>query len=147
LQVLDDLAVGGVTGLPQALERLATTLGRRSLVVVFSDLLLDPSLLSSPLGLLLARGHEVAVLQVLDPSEVALPAEWGRVTLTDPEGLEQPFSCDAAAAAADYQRMMAAHLEHCRLLCTSVAADHLLFTTDQPVAQVLGEWLERRRRR
>lgn len=147
LQVLDDLTVSGATGLPAALERLSATLNRRSLVVVFSDLLLDPALLSAPLGLLQARGHEVTLLQVLDPSEVALPATWGRVTLTDPEGVEQPFSCDAATAAADYQRAMAAHLEHCRTVCTMVGVDHLLLTTDQPVAQVLGEWLARRRRR
>jgi len=58
--------------LPKALEELAAVVKGRSMIFIFSDLLdLDPEALSS-VRLLGARGHDVSVVQVLDPDEADL---------------------------------------------------------------------------
>lgn len=147
VQALEETTPAGVCDLAAILRTTVDRLTRRSLVVVISDLLCEVAPLIAPAADLAARGHDLAVIQVLDRSEIALPVEWGRVTLTDPEGREEPFSCDTAAAHDAYDQAMAAHVETCRASFTAVRADHLLVTGDQPVAQVLGAWLERRRRR
>jgi len=58
------------TDLPAALGTLATTLKRRSLIVLVSDLFNDPDQLNFVLGQLHHRGHEVVVFQVLDTLEM-----------------------------------------------------------------------------
>ena len=146
-QVLEASKPAGMGDLATVLRSTAERLTRRCLVVVLSDLLCEIAPLLPPAAELATRGHELAVIQVLDPTELDLPAEWGRVTMTDPEGREQPFSCDTAQAHAAYNQMMAAHVAECRHALTGVRADHLLMTSGQPVAQVLGAWLEHRRRR
>jgi len=147
IQVLENSRPTGTCDLAAILRSTADLLTRRSLVVVVSDLLCEITPLLPPAAELAARGHELVVIQVLDPTEVELPESWGRVTLTDPEGHEEPFSCDTAAAQRAYNHAMAAHVAECRTGCAGVRADHLLMISDQPVAQVLGAWLERRRRR
>ncbi|MBA3697259.1 MAG: DUF58 domain-containing protein [Planctomycetes bacterium] len=147
MQVLESSRPVGACDLLAILRSAADSLTRRSLVVVVSDLLCEVAPLMPAAADLAARGHELAVIQVLDQTEVALPAEWGRVTMTDPEGREEPFSCDTADAQSAYDRAMAAHVGECRNLLAGVRADHLLMTTNQALAQVLGAWLERRRRR
>lgn len=145
--LLEGSTARGIADLPQVLRAAGDQLTRRSLVVLISDLLCDIAPLVQPAADLAARGHELAVIQVLDRTEVELPAAWGRVTMTDPEGAEQPFSCDAAEARESFAQAMAAHIAQCRNVCAGVRADHVLFISDEPVAQVLGAWLARRRRR
>lgn len=147
VQALESTKPTGTCDLGGVLRLTADHLTRRSLVVVVSDLLCEIALVIPPAADLVARGHELVVIQVLDPTELDLPAEWGRVTMTDPEGHEAPFSCDASEAHSAYNQAMAAHVTGCRNAFAGVRADHLLMTSDQPVAQVLGAWLERRRRR
>lgn len=146
-QVLEAGKPSGTCDLAVVLRSATDLLKRRSLVVVVSDLLCDPVPLLPPAADLAARGHELAFIQVLDATELDLPAEWGRVTMTDPEGHEQPFSCDTAEARAAFNQTMAAHVAECRNACAAARADHLLMGSGEPVAQVLGAWLERRRRR
>lgn len=144
---LEATTARGTGDLAQVLRATGDQLTRRSLVVLISDLLCDVGPLVQPAADLAARGHELAVIQVLDRTEVELPAGWGRVTMLDPEGAEQPFSCDTGEARDAFAQAMAAHIAQCRAVFTGVRADHVLFISDEPAAQVLGSWLERRRRR
>lgn len=147
LSDLDGLTWRGTSDLARLAGSLGTYLKRRSLIVVISDLLCDPSELAGPLGTLSARGHDLAVLQVLDRSEIALPAEWGLSQLSDPEARTAAFTCDAAAAKAGYDQAMHAHLGACRRILAACQGDHVLAVTDTSVADTLGDWLHRRRRR
>ena len=60
---------------PAPLEEIAATLRRRGLIVLISDLLAPIDLLRTRLGYLTSRGHDVLVLRVLDPAEVAFGFE------------------------------------------------------------------------
>lgn len=87
---LDAAAPGGETGLPAALEAAAERLPRRGLVDLVSDLQGEPEPVLAAAARLRARRHELLVLQVLDPDELAPPFE-GPVILEGLEGGELPF--------------------------------------------------------
>jgi hypothetical protein len=147
LQVLSALQWQGRSDLARLIQSLGERLRRRTLIVLISDLLCPSGDLARPLGGLCARGHEVAVLQVLDRSEVDLPAAWGLSQLSDPEGRSPGLTCDVAAAKEGFDRAMRAHLTACRKLMAACQGDHVLAITDADVADTLGGWLHRRRRR
>lgn len=126
---------------------LANVLRRRTLVVFVGDLLAPPSELAKPFGALAARGHELACLQVLERSELSLPAAWGACAVRDPEGRVPDISCDANDVKIAYDAAIQAHLTACRQTLAGCRADHHLAPTDHPVADVLGAWLHRRRQR
>lgn len=56
----------------KGLERLAAPATRRGLVVLLSDLLDEPTAISASLDRLLHRGHDCALVWVLDPDELDL---------------------------------------------------------------------------
>ncbi len=133
--------------LPVLLTGLAARLERRALIVLLSDLLTDAATLAQPLASLAGRGHDLAVVQVLERSEVALPADWGRSQFTDPEGVVAAVTSDTALAKRGYDAAMAAHLQACRQVCAGCRCDHQLAITDEDVGAVLGRWLARRQGR
>lgn len=145
--LLGHLPTAGASDLPRLLADLGARLERRTLLVVVSDLLVDPAELAKPLGALAARGHDLALIQVLDRSECALPAEWGAALLTDPEGRHGDVPCDADAAKAGFDTAMRDHVQACRRVAAGCRADHELAVTDEGAADVLGRWLHRRWRR
>jgi uncharacterized protein (DUF58 family) len=69
-QLLETATPSGPTDLAAVIGQLAARLTRRSLVIVISDLLDQPEHILAGLGQLTHRGHEVLVLQVLDPREL-----------------------------------------------------------------------------
>ena len=72
LATLGALEAGQGTAAEPALRRVVHQLRRRGLVVFVSDLLLDRELALKALRFLRHRGHQVLVLHVMDPGEVAL---------------------------------------------------------------------------
>lgn len=87
---LDAAAPGGETHLAAALDAAAERLPRRGLAVLVSDLQGEPESVLAAAARLRARRHELLVLQVLDPDELAPPFE-GPVILEGLEGGELPF--------------------------------------------------------
>jgi uncharacterized protein (DUF58 family) len=108
LTLIDDMLAGvrpaGVADFSQALRELSTRLSRRSLVLVFTDLLGSPEAMRKALRALRAQKHEVLVLQVLDPSEMELPWD-GQVRVESLEG-GAPLSLDAAILREPYRERM-----------------------------------------
>jgi len=147
LTELGGLRWSGAGDLPRLLGTLGGQLRRRALVIVLSDLLGDVHAFSRALGALAARGHDLAAVQVLDPSELSLPEAWGRSRLSDPENVAPAVDCDSAAAKTTYDAAMRVHLAACRRAAAASRADHLLADTARPVGEVLGAWLHARGRR
>lgn len=129
------------------LTAVADHLHRRSLIVFIGDLLAEPAPLAAAAARAASRGHEVAVIQVLDASELALPAEWGRSLLVDPEGDIADVTCDAAEAKASYDAAIAAHLAELHRRLSAARADHVLVKSGDDPAAALARWLLGRRRR
>ncbi len=84
LRHLNAMESGGGTDAETALRDVALRLKRKGLVVLVSDLLVDPAGTAKALLYLQRTGHEVLVFHLIDPGERTLPAT-GRAPLVDPE--------------------------------------------------------------
>ena len=91
LSHLGDAGTGVATAAPDALAQAASLVRRPGLIVLVSDLLLDPEPVLAATRTLRAMGHDIVVLHIMDPAEREL-AEPGDALFTDPE------SGDALAA-------------------------------------------------
>ncbi|MBI5883913.1 MAG: DUF58 domain-containing protein [Elusimicrobia bacterium] len=139
---LERSAPGGETRLGPVLEKAASQLKRRSVVVLVSDLLGDAPAVVAALKALKARRHEVMVLQVLDPRERTLDFN-GPVLF---ESLEDrsTLSVDADAVRQAY----CSEFERCQRLYE--AAFHGaniaygVFSTAVPWDMALGRFLSER---
>lgn len=134
------------TDLPGALNQLAARLGRRSLVILISDLFDDPDGLLDVLGQLHHRGHEVLIFQVMDPTErdfdlgqtshgvtVIEDMETGAEFEAEPHMIQHLVQKEIAAFLArldDGVRRFGLHLVRC--------------LTSDPVEKVLREYLHTR---
>lgn len=95
---LDAAAPGGETGLPAVLEAACEGLPRRGLIALVSDLQGEPGAVLAAAARLRARRHEMLVVQVLDPDELAPPFE-GTVLLEGLEGGVLPFDASECGEA------------------------------------------------
>jgi uncharacterized protein (DUF58 family) len=69
--LLEEVKPHGETRLMEVLHELAETIRQRALVVIISDLFVEPELLRGCFQHLRFRKHDVAVFHLLDPQEVA----------------------------------------------------------------------------
>jgi uncharacterized protein (DUF58 family) len=145
MAALEREPVGRATNLDKPLEEIAATVRKRGLVVLISDLLAPIGSLTTKLGYLRSRGHDVIVLRVLDPAELgftfSLPAmfqdvESGRELYVDP-----------AAAKEQYLKRFAAHAASIQQSCVDLGIEYKLVTTDRPLELVLLDLLKARMRR
>jgi uncharacterized protein (DUF58 family) len=139
LATLGTLEAGAGTAAEPALRRVVHQLRQRGLVVLISDLLLDRDLALKALRFLRHRGHQVLVLHLMDPAEVALggPAE---ARFEDPETSEAVVlrPRDWAGAYGETVR----HVVHeWRLACRRHGIAYHRVTTDTPYGVVLREAL------
>jgi uncharacterized protein (DUF58 family) len=144
LASLAGLRGSGTTDARGAIREVALRMRRRGLVVLISDLLVDPEETLRALHFLRHRGHEVLVFHLMDPGERDLP-QAGDAVFFDPED-ESEVRTDSAGLRPDYRRAVEEAVRSWRLECRRMGADYHLFTTDTPLGTVLGEYLEKRSR-
>jgi uncharacterized protein (DUF58 family) len=139
LATLGALEAGQGTAAEPALRRVVGQLRRRGLVVFVSDLLLDRDLALKALRFLRHRGHQVLVLHVMDPAEVALtgPAE---ARFEDPETGAAVVLRPRDWAGA-YQETVRGVVHQWRLACRRHGIAYHQVTTDTPYGTVLRESL------
>jgi uncharacterized protein (DUF58 family) len=120
----------------------AETLPRRGMVVVVSDLLGDRDGLFQGLGLLRRRGHDLALLHVMDDDELDFPFEGP----TRFEGLELPaeVACNPRALREGYLAAVQGFLTDVRSRAAALHCDYALVRTGEPVAGALVRFLSRR---
>ena len=130
------------TGAP--LREVAARLRRRGLVVLLSDLLIEPEETLLALRFLRHRGHEVLVFHLLDPGEKQLPAvadarfvepETGEEMAVRVSDIRSEYEAAVQAALADWRRQLQPH-----------GIDHVVIDTDQPLAHALRAYLHKRSR-
>ncbi|HMP78926.1 MAG TPA: DUF58 domain-containing protein [Pirellulaceae bacterium] len=143
LQGLAGLRPAGRSATASVVHQLAETTPSRGLFVLFSDLLEEPSELMHALHHLRYRHHELIVCQVLAPEEVNFPFD-AATRFRDLEGNQDHCDVDPQAVRREYLRQVQAHLSEIRQACHQVEADYLLTTTDQPVDDVLIDFLAAR---
>ena len=142
---LEKEAAGNSTDLTKPLKRIVELVNKRGLMVLISDLLAPVDELENQLGQLTASGHEVIVFRVLDPREVDFDFE-DALLFHDAE-TEKDFFIDPRAAQKRYLTQFGEHDKVIRTLCHKLGAQYLPITSDQPLEQVLSDFLRQRRNR
>ncbi len=142
---LEKPAAGNSTDLTKPLQRIVELVNKRGLMVLISDLLAPVDELENQLGQLTASGHEVIVFRVLDPREVDFDFE-DSLLFHDAE-TEKDFFIDPRAAKKRYLTQFGEHDKVIRTLCHKLGAQYLPVTSDQPLDQVLSDFLRQRRNR
>lgn len=130
LAALADPGGGRGSDAPGALDQAARLIRRPGLVILVSDLLVDPAEAERALRRLRAGGHDVTVLHVLDPAERDLTLA-GDAIYVDPEtGEEVPATI--ADVREVYRATVRGALAEWRSRCAAAGASYETVLTDAP---------------
>lgn len=143
LSLLARLKPQGQTDAGRSLNQLAAMIKHSSLIMVFSDLLMDAEPVISALRRLRHGGHDVILFHVLDEAEVGFPFS-GLVELEDPES-SQKLEVDADSFRSDYLQEVAAFREIFRRECFQSGIDYVPLDTSMPFDRALTQYLAMRR--
>jgi uncharacterized protein (DUF58 family) len=143
LSSLENIEPGARTSVGGALHEMAERIRRRGLMILFSDLLDDPSRVMNGLKHFRHRGHEVVVFHILDPSELSL-AFSGEVQFVDKETGER-LRTRPWFLGAEYRKDVNDWIDELDRTCKRNAIDYNLITTDTPFDHALVSYLNKRR--
>jgi uncharacterized protein (DUF58 family) len=133
------------TQLYEVLARIAETYPRRGMMILISDLLVDPADTLRGLRLMRQLGHDVLVLHLMDDDELDFPfARPARF-----EGLESDdhLTCNPRALREGYLQALDRFLETVRHGCARDNIDYALIRTSMPLDAALTAFLKYRQRR
>jgi uncharacterized protein (DUF58 family) len=140
LRELSRVTPGGSTNLAGALRALVESSARPGLVVLISDFL-DPGPVLAALGQVRAAGHDLALVQVLDPTELDPELE-GDLSLVDAESeTSVEVTADGAAIEA-YLLRIAGLIEELRGFCRRHGASYVR-TTGEDLTLVMRRFVAR----
>lgn len=142
LESLENLAPTGTTDLVTTAAVLAEKLPRRSLVVVFSDLLDDREEALKKLLQLKSRKHDVAVFHVLDAWELEFPFDDPTLFLSMED--EQKLEVHPRDIKQSYLEEFQAFLSRTQRACAEADVEYNLVRTDEALDAVLLRFLARR---
>ena len=139
LDTLAEMKAEGKTGLADSLHKAAETIRQRALVVVVSDLYIEPEILNSCFQHLRFRKHDVAVFHLLDQSEVDF--DFDRPTrFMDMEG-GAPIMTDPNLVGKQYRKAISGYLADLRTVMRDAAVDYHRANSGDPVGDVLARFL------
>ena len=142
---LEKPAAGQSTSISKPLERIVELVNKRGLMVLISDLLAPAEELEEKLGRLTVSGHDVAVFRILDPREIDFDFE-DALLFHDVES-EKDLFIEPAAAKRNYLKRFTEHGDAARAICQKLGVDYLPVITDEPLDQVLSNYLRQRQQR
>jgi len=144
LRRLQQVRARGTTDPGEALKTSALRLRRKGLVVLVSDLLLEPELTIRALRFLRHRGHQVMVFHLLDPGERELEGA-GNVRFRDPETGDE-LRVDVPEMRRDYRAAVDQAVDEWRRSLRPHGIDYHLLDTSLPLARALRLALDKRSR-
>lgn len=135
----------GETQLPAALDELAETVRQRALIVIVSDLFVEPEALRRSFEHLRFRKHDVAVFHLLDPLE--LDFDFRRpMRFVDLEGGPSIFA-EPNVIATRYLAAVQDYLERLKQIVLESAIDYHRVNLSDDYEHVLARFLTGRTRR
>jgi uncharacterized protein (DUF58 family) len=145
LAVLANLKPAGKTDVAGCLHQLAAMIRSKSLVMVFSDLLTEPSPVLQSLHHLRHRGNEIILFHILDEAEVHFPFE-GVIEFEDVEDHDK-LTLDARGMRTDYLGAVSEFREMYRSECAKASIDYVAMDTSVSFDKALMEYLLQRQKR
>lgn len=142
LTTMEGLKAEGESKLAPALDRLSEGLVRRSIVVIFSDLLDGGLDALSGMARLRARKHDVVLFHTLDPDELDFPFEDSTEFLSMEDS--RRVQIDARALKEAYLQELSAFLDKAENGARSAHVEYIRARTDQPAGQLVARFLAQR---
>jgi uncharacterized protein (DUF58 family) len=142
IDVLERTLPRGDANHGRAMHQVAERLGKRSLVIVVSDLFTPVNKVREGLARLRHDRHETIVLQILDRDEIEFPfRKWSRF-----RGLEgeRAMLLEPALMRKVYIDNFKTHRRGLEEACRSLGVEFFPFVTDQPVIAAITQLLHRR---
>lgn len=140
--VLDELGTieaSGETGLADVLHETAERVPQRALIVVVSDLFIEPGVVRNCFEHLRFRKHDVAVFHLMEQNE--LEFEFDRpMRFVDMEGGE-PILADPTVIGAQYRRAMEMYLESMDEVIRDTEVDYHRIYIHEDYGDVLARFL------
>lgn len=144
LSHLDRMTASGGPRLDELLQHVVRLIHRRSVVLLFSDLLEEADGIKEAFQQLRFLGHECLVFQVLDRDEIEFPFTDAAVFRDLESGTRR--TVDPTAARQRYLTRFEAFLEDYRQLFRDLEMPHCVVRTDVEPWQALTMFLAERRR-
>jgi uncharacterized protein (DUF58 family) len=139
LKVLEACTPQGETSVASVLQELATSVKRRGLILVISDLLDQPEEVMRGLKQLRSRGSDVMVFHLLDKDELQFPFHEPSLFQDLEEDLK--LLADPEVIRSAYLETIRALIEEYRAACASNLIDYSLFDTSIGLDRALVRYL------
>ena len=118
---------------------LAAKIRKRGMVVMFSDLFLNPDDLAKSLNQFRLRRHEVIVFHVMHQDETTFPFEEN--TLFKGLEIDSQLFTEPRALRESYLKAVERYMSKVKKVCSSMGVDHVLMDTSKPLGAVLSSYL------
>jgi uncharacterized protein (DUF58 family) len=142
--VLEQARPQGEAQLVAVLHELAETVSQRALIVIISDLFVEPEELRSCFQHLRFRKHDTAIFHLLDPQELRF--DFRRpMRFLDMEGGPAIFA-EPNEIAERYHKVLSDYLEQLQQVVLESAVDYHRVSIDEPYEQLLIRFLVGRTR-
>lgn len=142
---LASIKPGGKTNIEKSLKQLAAMLRTKSLVMIFSDLLIDEEPVFRALRQLRHGGHDVILFHVLDEAEVTFPFH-DLHEFIDPETQER-IEVNADQMRADYCKSIGDFRARFKQECFQTGVDYVPLDTSMQFDRALIGYLQTRSHR
>jgi uncharacterized protein (DUF58 family) len=141
LRDLSRVTAGGATDLAAPVRAIVERAPRPGLIAVVSDFL-DPGPVTQALGLSRASGHDLALIQILDPSELDPELE-GDLSLVDSETLASVEVTADGSAIEAYLLRITGLIEELRSFARRHGAVYVRASSDEPLLGLVRRFVAR----
>ncbi len=136
---LEQIEPDNTTDIADPFLALAGQIRQRGLVVLFSDLFIDPDELAKSLQQFRLRRHEVVVFHVMHHDELEFPFQEN--TLFRGIEVEAELHTEPRALRESYLEAVQDYMTKVKKVCATAGIDHVLLDTSKPLDGVLSSYL------
>jgi uncharacterized protein (DUF58 family) len=142
LRALSRVQAGQKTDVVKPLTDLASSLKKKSMVILISDMLDDEERIINTLTNLRAMGNDIITFHIMDDAELNFPFNEASEFI-DMENSESYITSPAAIRKA-YLKNINEFLAYCKKQCQTSGIDYCLMNTREPLDQALSSYITKR---
>jgi uncharacterized protein (DUF58 family) len=142
LRALSRVQAGQQTDVVKPLTDLASSLKKKSMVILISDMLDDEERIINTLTNLRAMGNDIITFHIMDDAELNFPFNEASEFI-DMENSESYITSPAAIRKA-YLKNINEFLAYCKKQCQTSGIDYCLMNTREPLDQALSSYITKR---
>jgi len=141
IDLLNSMELSGKTRFDYCMEKYASIIKSRSLVIIISDFMADTNAIRNAIFRL--GNNELVLIQVLDPVETKLDLG-GEARLIDLETEQKLDIYTSPRLQTEYQKRLSDHIAKIKEPSIQVGADFHTVTTDMPIFEAIFQIINKR---